>query len=85
MIAGLFVASVSSFAVGISSLSISIPAGAMFMGFGLMGLALAAAGLVGAILIIKEIVLALARYFTKLNEKRKMKKLEKISRGGETA
>lgn len=85
MIAGLFVASVSSFAVGISSLSISIPAGAMFMGFGLMGLALAAAGLVGAILIIKEIVLALARYFTKLNEKRKMKKLEKMSRGGETA
>jgi membrane protein YqaA with SNARE-associated domain len=47
--------------------------------------ALAAAGLVGAVLVIKEIVLALARYFTKLNEQRKMKKLEKMTRGGETA
>lgn len=85
MIAGLIVGSISALAVGITSLSISPAAGCMCIGGGLMGIALAAAGLVGAVLVIKEIVLALARYFTKLNEQRKMKKLEKMTRGGETA
>ena len=84
-IAGLIIGSFTAMAVGISSLSISPAAGAMFIGGGLMGIALAAAGLVGAVLIIKEIVLALVHYFTKLNEKRKIKKLEKLSRGGEQA
>ena len=85
-IAALALGSVAGIAIGISSLSISPATGALFIGLGLMGLALAAAGLVGAILIIKEIVLALARTFTKLNEKRKMKKFEKLSaKGGEQA
>ena len=85
-IAALTLGSVAGIAIGISSLSISPATGALFIGLGLMGLALAAAGLVGAILIIKEIVLALARTFTRLNEKRKMKKYEKLSaKGGEQA
>lgn len=84
-IAALFAGSVAGIAIGISSLSISAATGAMFIGLGLMGIALAAAGLAGAVLIIKEIVLALARTFTKMNEKRKMKKFEKLSKGGEQA
>ena len=84
-IAGLIIGSVAGIAIGISSLSISPATGALFIGLGLMGLALAAAGLVGAILIIKEIVLALARTFNNLNEKRKMKKFDKLSKGGEQA
>lgn len=84
-IAGLIIGSIAGIAMGISSLSISPATGALFIGLGLMGLALAAAGLVGAVLIIKEIVLALARWFTSLNEKRKMKKFEKLSKGGEQA
>ena len=84
-IIALTIGSFAGIAIGISSLSISVPTGVMFIGFGLMGTALAAAGLVGAVLIIKEIVLALARWFTNLNEKRKIKKLEKMSKGGEQA
>ena len=84
-LAALTAGSIAGIAIGISSLSISVPTGVMFVGFGLMGMALAAAGLVGAFLIIREIVLALARTFTRLNEKRKMKKFEQLSRGGEQA
>ena len=84
-IAALFAGSIAAIAVGISSMPVSPATGVMFIGGGLMGIALSAAGLAGAILIIKEIVLALVRWFTKLNEKRKMKKYEKMQRGGEQA
>lgn len=84
-IAALAAGSIGGIAIGISSLSISASTGVMFIGLGLMGIALAAAGIAGAVLIIKEIVLSLARWFTRLNEKRKMKKLEKMTMGGEEA
>lgn len=78
-----FILSVVSIGFGISSLPISVPAGVMCLGAGLMGLALSAAAAVGAVLLVKAIVLALAGYFTKLNEKRKLKKFSKMANGGE--
>ena len=78
-----FIASLVSIGFGISSIPISVPAGVMCIGAGLMGLSLSAAAAVGAVLLIKAIVVALAGYFTKLNEKRKLKKFSKMANGGE--
>lgn len=83
-IVALFIGSIAAIAFGISSASISVPSAVMLAGFGLMGIALSAAAMVGAVLLVKEIILALVRFGKDLNEKHKMKKFEKISKGGES-
>ena len=80
-----FIASIVCFFFGISNLAVSVPAAIMLIGIGLMGAALSAAAMVGAVLVVKEIVLALVHFGTELNEKRKMKKFEKLQKGGEEA
>lgn len=79
----LFIASIAVIGVGITSVPISVPSAIMMVGAGLMGIALSAAGIVGAVLLVKEIILALVRLGKDLNEKHRMKKFEKIQKGGE--
>lgn len=84
-IIALFVGSITAVGFGIASVTTSLPAAIMVIGGGLMGIALSAAAIVGAVLLVKEIVLALVRFGKSLNEKRRMKKFEKLQRGGEAA
>lgn len=80
-----FVGSIAAMLFGITSAGISLSSAVMMIGGGLMGIALSAAAMAGAVLLVKEIVLALVRFGRDLNEKRKMKKYEKIAKGGEAA